>query len=406
MMKIAYVSFEYPPETGFGGIATYVYQASNLLAQRGNTVEVFSASMKEDSSVFQNGIWVHRVKCDRETFNQKITTIFSKRHNEIGFDILESPEYGADGICLARQFSDVCFIVKTHTPTFLINKINPSPNPNWINRARMFIGAIRRFKSPLLFNKYNKEVDPEYQMAQMADVLTSPSISLQNIISSEWIIPKDNLLLQPYPYIPIPELYSIPIELNTNKNVTFIGRLEIRKGIPVLAEAIPAILEKDPEIIFNFVGTPMPSPDKRYNMQEYLCIKLAKYRSNLVFHGNLDLIEIATVLKNTSLCIFPSIWENFPNVCLEAMSAGRAIIGTNSGGMSEMLSNDAGITIPPNDSIAIRHAVLNLIGNPAKRLELGFNARQKIETQYSGNVIGALMEKQYSDIMDRHNEKK
>lgn len=404
MLKIAYVSFEYPPETGFGGIATYVYQASNLLAQRGNTVEVFSASMKEDSSVFKNGIWVHRVKCDRETFNQKVVTIFSKRHKEIGFNLLESPEYGADGLYLARQFSDLCFIVKTHTPTFLINKINPLPKPDFISQVRICIGALKRLKSPWTdINQYNKETDPEYLMACLADAITSPSKSLRNIIAAEWGLDKEVILLQPYPYIPVAELSSIPIEVVTSKIVTFVGRLEIRKGIPVLAKAIPAILEKDPEIIFHFVGAPMPSPDKRYNMKEYLCIILAKHKDSMVFHGNLDLKEIANVLQKTALCIFPSIWENFPNVCLEVMSAGRAIIGTSSGGMAEMLSDGAGLTIPPNDSNAIKNAVLQLIGNSKMREELGMNARKKIITIYNGKNIGELMETQYKDIINLHN---
>lgn len=43
-MKIAFITFEYPPDTADGGIATYVKQAANMLQLRGNQVEVFAAS--------------------------------------------------------------------------------------------------------------------------------------------------------------------------------------------------------------------------------------------------------------------------------------------------------------------------------------------------------------------------
>jgi glycogen synthase len=45
-MRIAFVSHEYPPDTAFGGIATYVRQAATLLAGRGHSVEVFAAGPK------------------------------------------------------------------------------------------------------------------------------------------------------------------------------------------------------------------------------------------------------------------------------------------------------------------------------------------------------------------------
>jgi len=406
MIKIAYVSFEYPPQTGFGGIGTYVFQASRLLAQRGNHVEVFSASLSQtNSSSYEDGLWIHRIACNRENFNHKIVNCFSERHYEVKFDLLESPEYGADGLEIARKFPRLCFVVKCHTPQFLIDRINPLPRPNFINRVRIVIGALRRFQSPVLKGSlYRKEFDAEYQMALLAHTITSPSRSLQHIIAQEWDIAPDTILIQPYPYIPMPMLSSINIQVENNKTITFVGRLEVRKGILVLAKAIPDILKFDPKIKFNFVGTPMGSPDARYNMKEYLLKELLKYKDNLLFHGRLDLHGIAKILDKSSICIFPSIWENFPNVCLEAMSAGRAIIGTNSGGMAEMLSNEAGVIIPPSDSKAIADAVINLISNNNKRIDLGLNARRKIEDAYNGEVIGALMEKQYHVIINNHGQ--
>jgi glycogen synthase len=57
-MKIAFISYEYPPDTSYGGIATYVKQASQLLCQRGHHVEVFAASPDRCGTEVEEGILV------------------------------------------------------------------------------------------------------------------------------------------------------------------------------------------------------------------------------------------------------------------------------------------------------------------------------------------------------------
>jgi len=62
-MKIALVSYEYPPDTSYGGISTYVYQAAHMLVKAGHLVEVFTASPTRTGSCQESGINVHRIAC-------------------------------------------------------------------------------------------------------------------------------------------------------------------------------------------------------------------------------------------------------------------------------------------------------------------------------------------------------
>jgi glycosyltransferase involved in cell wall biosynthesis len=57
------------------------------------------------------------------------------------------------------------------------------------------------------------------------------------------------------------------------------------------------------------------------------------------------LFQVPPVLGDADVCIFPSLWENFPFVCLEAMSG--AIVGSSAGGMAEMLAEGAGMLVKP-----------------------------------------------------------
>jgi glycosyltransferase involved in cell wall biosynthesis len=402
-MKIAFISYEFPPETAYGGVATYVFQATKMLAERGNHVEVFCPSLtKDDYTSSENGLLVHRIKSNRENFNKAIVAKFTERHNEIKFDLVESPEYGADGLEVFKKFPQLTSIIKTHTPTYLLEIINPGYEPDTVSKIKMVLGAVRRFNLKLLDKKpYLKEQDEEYHIAQQAHFITTPSKSLGEIVAKDWHINKKKIILQPYPYVPTQELLDIEIKKPATKNVTFVGRLEIRKGLVILKDAIPQILKQDPEIIFNFVGRPMYSPNPRYNMEEYLKHHLKDYQKNLKFHGLMNLSSMAEVLKTSAVCVFPSIWENFPNVCLESMSAGRAIVGTYSGGMAEQLADGAGVLIPPSDAGAITDAVLKLIKDPDLCVQLGKTARKKVLEVYNSKVIGDMMESQYQSMINQ-----
>ncbi|MEH2108257.1 glycogen/starch synthase [Nostoc sp.] len=57
-MKIAFISYEYPPDTAYGGIATYLYQAARVLQQRGHLVEVFAGSTYRTTTETENEILV------------------------------------------------------------------------------------------------------------------------------------------------------------------------------------------------------------------------------------------------------------------------------------------------------------------------------------------------------------
>ena len=68
-MRIALVSYEYPPDTAIGGIATYVGQVAKLLYSKGNQVEVFTASETKSGYHIVNSIPVNYINSlDRNEF--------------------------------------------------------------------------------------------------------------------------------------------------------------------------------------------------------------------------------------------------------------------------------------------------------------------------------------------------
>jgi 1,4-alpha-glucan branching enzyme len=65
--------------------------------------------------------------------------------------------------------------------------------------------------------------------------------------------------------------------------------------------------------------------------------QLAKYKHRVIFKGAIPINEIPDYLALTKICIFPSLWEAFGYVALEAMSAGVPIIVSKGSGLSEVV---------------------------------------------------------------------
>ena len=77
--------------------------------------------------------------------------------------------------------------------------------------------------------------------------------------------------------------------------------------------------------------------------------------------------------------VFPSIWpEPYGNVVHEAMSAGRAVIGTRPGGHADLVNNDVdGVLVDAGSEPQLAEAMQRLIDEPALRDALGEQARRK-----------------------------
>ncbi|XGV97100.1 MAG: glycosyltransferase family 4 protein [Leptolyngbya sp. BL-A-14] len=407
-MKIAFISYEYPPDTATGGIATYVYQVARMMQQRGHHVEVFTSSPHREGVMIEDGVVVHRIlyttNTDRRDFATYAGKVFAQRHATIGFDVVEGPENDAHARGAIALVPDMPLVVKLHTPYFMVLELNYVP-PSRNMKLRRMMGALRRGQLPKPFavqEPYDPQLDPERIHTLDADEITTPSQALGDRLIETWGLPPEKVIHLPNPYIPTTELLTISPQTQT-QTVSFLGRLEVRKGVLNLAKAIPLILQKHPQVTFQFVGEVCPSPtNPNVTMQQYLTRQLWRYRRSLKFTGAIPLQQIPSYLAQTDICVFPSRWENFPNVCLEAMAAARGIVGSHAGGMTQMLDDGkAGHLISPQKPEQIAAAVIDLLNNPTRRIEMGELARERVLSEYNLDRIGSLQEASYERAIAR-----
>jgi glycosyltransferase involved in cell wall biosynthesis len=82
--------------------------------------------------------------------------------------------------------------------------------------------------------------------------------------------------------------------------------------------------------------------------------------------------------------VVPSTWyENQPMAVLEALAVGLPVIGSDLGGIPELIdAGQDGLLVPPGDDKALATAMGELLGDPTRAFSMGQNGRRKIEAEF------------------------
>ena len=148
-------------------------------------------------------------------------------------------------------------------------------------------------------------------------------------------------------------------QLDTNKTIKFVflGRYERRKGIEELSAVLKELIEEEEyQLEFEFIG-PIPE-DKRL---KYL---------NIQYHGLIrEQSNIQSILQKSDVLVCPSYSEGMPTVILEAMASGCAIIASDVGAVSELVSEKNGFLIQPKNKQELKDKIIKCIDMTTNELE-------------------------------------
>lgn len=388
-MRICLISREFPPDTGWGGIGTFVHDLALGLKEIGQDVEVISLSKDDTDSVIDyNGVAIHRVACDDslDQYQMLLSVMpyshsllkalwsmhrkFLELHEKKKFDVVEVPEMFGEGIFLA--LSKHCpLVVRLYTPhfKFIDDKLHLIDE----GFDHQFLGLIE--KLTLL----------------EADVVSSPSTDLGDYVSDSVGFESDEMvvirgLIDTNRFCP-----EGPRQLTDENHlkVLFVGRLEERKGVYQLVKAIPEVVKQFPNVRFYFVGNDTKTARGGKSVLADLHRELADNGCSnyVVFTGPIPHASMPEYFRSADIFVLPSLYDNAPLTCLEAISSGTALIGTSAGGMKEYVVNgESGSIVPPGDVPALANALLDLLFNESKRKSYGVEARKRALELYDRKI--------------------
>lgn len=122
---------------------------------------------------------------------------------------------------------------------------------------------------------------------------------------------------------------------------------------------------------------------------------------NLEFTGELPHADAMQAVARADVIVLPSYTEGFPNVILEAMTLGRAIVATDVGAIPEMLRDGRGVLVPPRDAAALASALARVMADGELRRELGARARAHAHAVYSIDAVFKRYVKLWSGAQTR-----
>jgi glycosyltransferase involved in cell wall biosynthesis len=161
---------------------------------------------------------------------------------------------------------------------------------------------------------------------------------------------------------------SPPLRSGDGPTVGVLTRLDARKGLPYLIEAVGQLRRDLPGIRLLIGGDGEERPALERHVGR---LDLA---GRVAFTGAVP--EPARFYRDLDLFVLPSLDEAFGLVLLEAMAAGLPVVGTRVGGVPEILEDGSqGLLVSPADSRALAEAILALWRDPERRREMADRAR-------------------------------
>ncbi|MDP3916601.1 MAG: glycosyltransferase [Bacteroidota bacterium] len=248
--------------------------------------------------------------------------------------------------------------------------------------------------------KFKKNVQRIAAACESIIVMTNTSAGL---LTSDYGVPTQKISVIAHGTHLIPRLskksLKLKYKLKGRRVLTTFGLLSSGKGIETTIEAMPAIVEKCPEVMFLVIGKTHPEVVK--NEGEKYREMLVKRVEELGLNNNvrfinkyLDLPELLEYLQLTDIYLFTT---NDPNQAVSgtfvyAMSCGCPIISTPIPHAKEILTKDTGIIFDFRNSQQLATAVIKLLRNDKLRRSIGINTLQKIvSTAWENSAVAHAM---------------
>lgn len=402
-LRICLITREYPPETGWGGIATFSRHLAHGLKELGHSVTVVSLSKDVDKTVNDDGVTVHRIK--QEALGSKFGTIstcmpysryvlmtslglwkkFFELHSRQPFDVVDTPELLAEGLypAISRLLP---LVIRLYTPhsKFIAERLH-NVRPSFDHQL---IAALER-------------------VAMLsADCITSPSEDLAEFVANDLNYPRESIAIVHNPIDPAQFSPEGPIALSPDGRLTvlFVGRLEERKGIHYLVDAIPKVLKEFSNVRFVIIGDDTNNAKGNTSVLAELkaSIRQSGCESAITFIDRIALAELPAHYRSADICVVPSVYDNSPYTSLEAMACGKPVIGTTGGGTKEYVAhNETGLIVPIRNGDALAKALLDLLQNDKQRERFGLNARQRVLDKFQRKEIARQTTELYQEAITK-----
>ncbi|MGE0639858.1 MAG: glycosyltransferase family 4 protein [Thermoanaerobaculia bacterium] len=390
-MRIGLLSYEYPPETGFGGIGTFTRTHGRALAALGHEVVVLAGAVTPDALAVDEsenpavwrlgdpaelrfaarmlgalGWWWSRNRWQNSIRMRRLLRLAREKG---AFDLLEFPDCGAEGLGLNPEDAPRS-VVRFHSPAALIMPFYPTRAGDRRLCALLEARSIGRAARGISCSTFLLE---ELRGLRLGTSALEVRVVPNGIECGEPASRAAGAFRARHGIPP-----SRPM-------ILFTGRFEPRKGSELLLELVPRLLSRH-ELSFVVAG------DDLFGIAERELLPRCSgsdAKGSLHLTGRLPIEEVREALADADVVVLPSLWESCPYAVLEAMVAGdteggAAIVASTAGGTPELVrDHEEALLVAPRDVDRFVAAVEELLETEALRRRLARAARKRAIEQFS-----------------------
>jgi glycosyltransferase involved in cell wall biosynthesis len=412
-LRIGFFVYEYPPQL-VGGLGTYAEYITRQYIDLGHDVSVFTLN--------NNGLPTYEVLRGVEIHRPLIadaTSIWPF------FVVDDLKKWGTN----IKLFNDI-FIYNILSATKFINSLIRKEKYNfdvvcvhdWLSSIAGLI-IKKETKIPVIFHTHSSEWGRsgdggsevvshlERAMAQSADKIVTVSYAMQDDLTRHgWAPNKISVVwngVDPDSYDPanvkkedvaqIRAKYNIPDGWNM---LLFVGRLAWVKGVRNLLQAMPLVLKDFPNTKLVILGKGEEQNDIVENAERLNIKDCVVYRFDFVSEQERILHYAAA-----DVCVFPSIYEPFGIVSLEAMAMAKPIVVGARGvvGFKEQVINGGsdqnGVHVNGEDPADIAWGIKETLKNPDLAKSWGENGRQRVLQYFTWRKVAEQSLKIYESTV-------
>lgn len=400
-MRVLMLSWEYPPKI-VGGIARHVYELSHALAEQQITVYVITAEypgapayerQHEHLHVYRVAVtehandFVHWVQLLNQSMRLKAEELlngwqqegkpFKQRAFQDGV-LLHAHDWLAHyaGAHLKHAYR-LPLIATIHATEY-------GRNLGLHNDLQRYIASV---EWQLSYEAWRVICCSWYMKSEVEFALQTPPdkiVVLPNGVDvSKFQFKFDEVERQAFR-----SNYAAPDE----KILFFVGRMVREKGAHVLLEALPKVRVVHPNVKLLIVGGGYR--DHLVQLASWLGISQHVY-----FTGFVPDDVLLRIYRIADVAVFPSLYEPFGIVALEAMAAKIPVVVSDAGGLKEMVEHSVtGIVTWLNNSDSLAWGILQVLQNPEHAQQMALEASRRVNTIYNWKRIAKQTVEQYRQV--------
>ncbi len=390
-MKVLILSWEYHPNI-IGGMGIHVTELARNLADLGVEIYVVTIGDRETALSEDDGLLhVRRVPSDTHAgdfysnvlqANSRMAAFVQEHWEEWGgFDLIHVHDWLTSfvGIALKHRYRVPLLATIHATEKGRMRGNLQSPVSKMIHEAEW----------RLTFEAWRVIVCSEFMRNFLMQDLGLPAEKIDVIpngidISFVERYQDENLDLFRYMYAP-PGV----------KLVFSVGRVVHEKGFHVLVQAAPSVLEKHP-------GTKFVISGKGEKLDELRSLAWSMgIENNVLFTGYISEADKHRLYLSSDMAVFPSLYEPFGIVALEAMAAKTPVVASKVGGLAEFISHgETGFLVPPGDPVTLAETMDFVLSNEDAVAKVAEKARRVVAEKYTWKGVAQETVKVYQRIVE------